>query len=112
MKDMICSSIKDNWKELLLSTLLNDHFVTQINNYKSCNDYIIKFYNYNDNGKMINYETTFTVDKDFVDDNNELIIYVKQNNKNNLNNNIWKCSFSELVDELYNIHDFEIYIKE
>lgn len=104
MKRLVISSENTNWENEIRGILENEYLNTPpYSNHKYI--YIIKFWVYKDNGMSSEkewLETTFDISDNLEGD----FVNVCTNDY------AYECTVDELIDKLYNIHDFEIYEEE
>lgn len=97
--DLLVSSNDKEWWNIIKDNLLRE------NKPGYFNEYVIRWYVYDDEYKKHYNETTFYIN-DKCDDNDKNILEFHDYNY------IFLVSIEQLIQELHNLHDFEIYVQE
>ena len=102
--DLLLTSKDNNW-ENILKDKISDELKDIESVHKYFNEYVIRFYIYDNNYNKIYYETCFYID-DNCTDNNKPVLEVHSGKY------IYHLTLEQIIQELHSIYNFEIYIQE
>lgn len=102
--DLLLTSKDNNWENILKDKISDELKDVEIG-HKYFNEYVIRFYIYDNNYNKIYHETRFYID-DNCTDNNKPVLEVHSYKY------IYHLTLEQIIQELHSIYNFEIYIQE